>query len=172
MVEIGPRDIPTIPSEYLPDLEWSFRPIVLWMRMLGIPMDRFHSRSSLPRYAFLCVGITVMVWMGASDLFFITHGRPHRSMKINSAFYEGTRLLLEIYRPLNSILTSLSFFIVVHTQWKSLWKIAIEIENNVKFDATFYRSLRTASFVTLALLAVVKSSIRIPIQFSHYYFPF
>ena len=141
-------DIPTILSEYTHDLEWSLQPVFLWMQICGTPMVPFRS-SPLRHYASLCVGIIIMIWILASNVFFISVWRleSHKAGWIFSVF--------RLYPPLTNITIAFSFIFSAQINWKSMWRIAVEIENSIGFNSTFYSSLRKISMAAMTVLVSV-----------------
>lgn len=144
------RDIPTIGSEHVPDLEWSLKPIVLWMQIFGVP---FRSSSSSHHYISLFVGIMMMIWIGALNIYSVYGWYTSKSeagwmTKLN-----------KIYPPLSSIVVAFSLIISVQFKWPSIWKMAIEIEKNMGLDLNFYRFLRKIAMAGVAANILVNSHV-------------
>ena len=151
MSQVNLEDIPTIPSEYPPDLEWSMRPMFLLMQMFGIPTFPHRSSSHFRRYTLLCAGFIIMIFILTFNMQLVYDwtSSNHKEGWITS--------LHKFYPPLTNIVITFNLIASAHMQWTSMWKIAIEIENSIRFDATFYHSLRKIAIAVWLMLIVVNN---------------
>ena len=139
-----------IPSEYVPDLEWSMGPLFLYMKISGVPIGQSSSSSWLRRKLVLCGGTIMVMWTITGNIFNLLSLEPYP----NQGKWVGT--LWRLIGPLVNISVTMNLFWLAHMQWKSLWNTAIEIEEALRFDLQFYRSLRRTTSAAAALLVLVK----------------
>ena len=160
----GPRIriTPVIRNEHQRNLEWSMRPIFLWLHILGIPSNLLQ--TAIRRYIFLFFGVTLMVWMSSSHIqFILDYVQYALNINLSKLPFEVSNNELRIHSlnqlqdHCNTILICLSLFVVSHLQWESLWKNACEIEQAMKLDGTFFCSLRKIINAAVILLTVVRA---------------
>ena len=154
------RIAPVIGSEHQIGLEWSMRPIFLWLQILGIPSNLLQPASY--RYTVLSFGITMMFWVTSSHIqFAIDYIDYEMNIDLNDLpckiSYNELRIrsLDHLQGHCITIVICLSFFVAGHLQWESLWKNACEIERVMKLNEAFARSLRKIVYLAATLLALV-----------------
>lgn len=151
--------LPAIPSKFQRDLSWAFRPIFVWMQLLGIPTGQLHLSSAVRRYLFFVAGLVMMIWVSFSNIrnmFQVVQTRTHETNKKWSVTRVWSEALQEILVNSVSVLISLSLFIISQMRWPSIWKHAIEIEQKMSFDKTFYCLTRKISIAASMLLTMVR----------------
>ena len=133
------------------------------MQVLGIASGQLHTSSAFRRYVVLFLGTVMMIWMILSNirpilLYFHTGYSP---AKVKAAGWTlnswTTRLevLQEFQFIFLNISISLSFFSAGHLQWRAVWKKAAKVEYAMRFDETFYRSIRKMSLAAVSLVVLV-----------------
>lgn len=152
----------TIRGKCQPDLEWSLQPVFLWMQILGIPSGRFHLSSILRRAIVLMVGVIMVIWRVLSSIsFFLVNINRMIKDGGNEPGFQSSKtekcmeVINEILLLFSDVSMNLSFVAVSHWQWKSLWKKACKIEEAMKLDETFFRSLRKIAWAAIVVLILV-----------------
>ena len=153
--------LPTITSKYEHDLTWALQPIFVWLQVLGIPTGQIHLASTIRRYTVLFIGVGMMLYTIFSvmdRMLNYIRQQPDNSTDTLSGTEIWIDALQEFQTYCATILISLSFYIAANVTWIPMWKNAVQIEQSMRFDKTFYRSIRNISTAALTLLALVKLS--------------
>ena len=155
--------LPTVDGKCKRDLLWSLQPIFLWMQVLGIPSGQLQLSWVFRRYVVLIIGVTMMIWVVPSNIrsisSYIHTGQSLSKIKAIGLTFHGWITRFETVQEFQylflNVSISLSFVIVAHVQWRSTWKNAVKVEYAMRFDTTFYRSVRKISTAALVLLFLV-----------------
>lgn len=162
--KVGALDV--IHHEHNKSFEWSFQPIVLWMKTWGIRLDTSKSLGSSAKAIFLALGLLMIL----------------TNMSINGfSFYTVLNILVNnetskivSYLPKNitsatlvnvgmeqsftiSLMVGdhLIFFVVSLTTWRSLWHQIIQIQTQLELPEKLYKTCRRIAFFGLFILMLV-----------------
>ena len=154
-------------TKYQADLEWSWKPIFLWMQLLGIPAGRSHLSSVVRRTAVLIVGVAMVIWKVSSSIYFFTGkiskiirdgGNEPGFKPSKTEFWTDTLNYIQLF--FSGISINLCFFIVSHLQWEALWENVCEIEDAMRSNETSFRSLRKMAWVAITVLILVSHALK------------
>ena len=146
------------------DFDWSFRPILNWMRILGIELG--HSEvnySTLRRCGMLVFGLFMLTINIASNIIQTTWELPLTKEQLEAFGYKNVGSTWNFRRKIKSILSLIEcsgihvtlLSRVIFQRWDSLWNCIYEVEHEFNFDVNVYKKCRNISVLGLSVLILV-----------------
>ena len=142
-----------IPSEYPKDLNWSLRPIIFSMQMMGIDLNLSTTPSKFRQCGFIVLGLAFQIYILVSIFIF----KGERKYPIDFKSTIGWLEFLEeyLYSVWNVLFPLVVFEMMTLIKWKSLWKTMMELEQFMNFQATFYRQLRKVCILLVCIPSIL-----------------
>lgn len=138
------------------NFEWSFQPVAVWMRMMGIQLLQCGSSRSRVwniLYGLLMLSFTFVsrcVDMSISEIFSAIKIEPGtENYDAWNAVIDNVKDVLEAFG------IHLTMFVVSFWKWKSLWKKLVKMERTIVFGDDFYVTIRKISMVVVVYLSLV-----------------
>lgn len=148
------------------NFEWSFKPIIWWMRLWGIRLDLSRKTKPVFRASMMALAI-LMLSVNASingyslySTIDILLGKKDRQIEKGIDREASPAALVNIGMEQSFFISfllgdHLIFFIVSLTTWKKLWAYLVQIEEKLKLPEKFYRKCRISGIIGLIILALV-----------------
>jgi len=123
---------------YRKNLEWSLKPILIWMKWInGINLVTKSRRISVIGFIMVIINFTVNAIACYAIIGSLLTDKEIPSLKIFCVGLDRANFLLY------TMGTYVTFYVISQTKWRSLWTLIIDIEQNCKFTQKFYSDLRS-----------------------------
>ena len=161
MVRIISGTIDVLPRRSIHSAAWSFKPIVYWMRFLGLDLNVGQERSSLHRLGFFIVGVAILVFNITSFIF----SRSGFIQLFQNITYSSNGVLsIDEMRIMTKdvifIVIQICIFELLHFKWRLVWKKVDEMEQQTHSPSSFYFRLRKLAIaLVLTVIILVGSNV-------------
>ena len=161
---IKPEPLSDVDKSSSKTFEWSFKPIILWMKIWGIRLDT--SSNSLGRAIFLVIGFIALLTNFAINGFsfytvldILMSNRTSKIVAYLPANISSATLVnvgMEQSFTISLMVGDhLIFFIVSLTTWRNFWQHLMQIQEQLKLTDKFFHSCRKITFIALLFLVLV-----------------
>ena len=143
-------------------IESSLWPLTVWMRIIGFHMGPTKKSNRYSVYLLITGSVLLLSTVALHCTSFV---RSFLKFRTNGIVHNGTNLTTA--NRLNVGIEHLNytcvligvhvtfFFVSLTSSWTSLWDSFLLIEENLKFNSTFYRKCKKSVVVGFAILFVV-----------------
>ena len=143
---------------------WSFKPILVWMKLIGIDLNSSQQfRSSICRYSQLLYGVFILLLSSGSVIYMVSKILGGNSSSSEKYAYSQTSTMkrtIEMYfiATVTYILaTHILLMAVTAVKWKKLWQTLQQIEDQFLLDNYHFQQCRKVVIIGLSMLALVIS---------------
>lgn len=144
--------------------EWSLKPILLWMKLLGIKLDTSTQTSYWVYLMILITSCSVLLhnslvnFVSLITNFSIFWGvKFSATSKVDLIYNSSARLVDLIF--LVGIPVAFTFFTRMCGHWKNLWENLVQIQEEMNLSLHFHQRCRKHCYLALFLLALVNPNI-------------
>lgn len=144
------------------DVEWTLKPILTWMQILGLPLYHFQNNSKMGTFSICLFGLSMLAINMVSNVFFTinmfhmtTKNFQEQGFKKASLAFSWSVYIYVLSVVCNRIGTHVSFLRAAHSPWKSLQECVDQLEHEFRFSSAVYHKLRKFSFVGIGILIAV-----------------
>ena len=127
-----------------PDLTWSFKPIIYWMRVLGIDLQMFRGRY--------VIAASVLLTTVVPSVYYQINYEP--SAIFNAAGKMSIDVLRKQILDWIVIAMQICIFELLLLKWHSIWSRVEDVERFSRYQKNLYYQLRKAA-VVLVLATII-----------------
>ena len=140
------------------DFEWSFQPLVIWMRVMGIQLHQ----SSGTHLCNILYGLLMFLFPFGCRCFDLSMSKIFSAIKIDGQKLDSDQYddmwnlaVSDIRDILETLGIHLVMFVVSFWRWRPLWRMLQKMERAIAFGNDFYVTMRKASIGVVVYLCLV-----------------
>ena len=139
------RVSPFSQSQLRPDFIGNLRPILVWLRMIGVELAPSVSTTKLQRYGTVFFGLLVLILNIATNTYSLTtfyNLSDNQTEKVDGSKFQSWSMSFGyIQSTVTGSATHLSLFFVSIFKWKSMCDCLQKMERVMNLEHCFYRKL-------------------------------
>ena len=143
---------------------WSFKPILVWMKLIGIDLNSSQQlRSRICRYSQLLHRVFTLLLISGHGIYKglkicgVVPKSPETYPSSKSLTLERTIELYFITYITYNLATHVLLMAVTAVKWKELWQTLQQIEDQFLLDNDHFQQCRKVVIIGLSMLALVIS---------------